>query len=420
MKRYWQNIEYSFINIGKVFVTTLAFRIVAVILVILTLPIRPTLPLWMLDWFQRISYPLILYNLALLLFHKKTAALIKNYPSLLFTDLGIAIGILLIGGSWRSSYFGYTFSTIILFTIYKGRPGAYISAAALSLVALLKDPTGGLPSLQVFYVNDWDMRMGACLIYITAGLILGYFSALLQKMEALSKARLEETRKLAAVEEKTRLALELHDGAKQMVNAMLLMMNPLAKGAGDSRDENSGELLWLWRGMHYLQSELNQVMDALKQEEPARESRCSILEIAREEIRIAEGMTGFSWNLITPHADMDIPAQGKLPLRKFFSEALMNAWKHSGAAAGSIELAHAGEFFTIRIKDNGKGFTCTEKSIEQTTGLKSLRYRADELNGHLAIETAAGNGCTLVLSLPVCNELAQTEEEQSKKLVINY
>jgi signal transduction histidine kinase len=217
-----KNTMLGFTETGNIFLAALLYRVVSVILVIFTLPIRTTLPLWIIEWFRLVSYPLLVYSLASLIFYKKAAALLHKYPFILFVDLSIAVGIIQIGGSWRSSYFGYTITTIILFTIFKGRMGAYISALILTIGAIIKDPSGGLPSLEVFFVNDWDMRMGAALIYITAGLILGYFSTLLKKLEILSKTKVEETRKLTAMEEKARLVLELHDGAKQMVTAMLL------------------------------------------------------------------------------------------------------------------------------------------------------------------------------------------------------
>ncbi len=387
-------------EIRKALFAALACRVVFVILVILTLPIRPTLPVWMLEWFRRIAYPLLAYSIVSLVFHKKAAALLQKHAVLLAVDLAISVGIISIGGSWRSSYFGYTFTSIILFTLFKGRWGAYGSALVLSAAAVIKDPAGGLPSLQVFFVSDWDMRMGAALIYITAGAILGYFYTLLQRLEALSKAKIEETQKRAAMEEKTRMALELHDGAKQMVNAMILKMNPLVKKIQSSQDEMSDELRWLWRGMNYLKSEFNQVMDMLRQENPEAGAPYDIVCLIEEEAKIAEVMTGFSWKVMTESHGLDLHVRSQLPLRRFLSEALMNAWKHSGAAGGVITIGLSGGSAVITVADNGKGFVHADNPDTKTTGLRSLHYRAKEMHGNLVINTAPDRGCRLILTIP--------------------
>lgn len=395
-----QNTRTEFIETSSVFLVTLLYRVIAVILVILTLTIRPTLPPWMLEWFGRISYPLLVYSIVPLIFHRQTAAFLRRFHHVLYFDLAVSLGIIMIGGSWRSSYFGYTITTIILFTIIKGRIGAYIATAVLTIGAIVKDPSGGMSSLAVFFVDDWDMRMGAALIYITAGLILGYFSELLKRFEAMSRAKIEETRKLAAVAERDRMVLELHDGAKQMVNAMLLKMNPLIKKTNNLPAELASELSWLWRGMYYLQSELEQVMDALKGISQGKRSACDIVSVAKEEAKIAGALTGFFWKVIADAQEAGIPRNGKLPLRKLLSEALMNSWKHSGVDEGIIELVSTGDSVVITITDSGRGFDHSQIENSKTLGLKSLRHRAEEMNGTLAIETAPGKGCRLMLTIP--------------------
>jgi two-component system NarL family sensor kinase len=79
----------------------------------------------------------------------------------------------------------------------------------------------------------------------------------------------------------------------------------------------------------------------------------------------------------------------------------MNAWKHSGVTTGTIELKCTGESITIAVCDNGKGFNYSDIECKETIGLKSLKYRAGELNGELVVETAPNKGCKLILTIPV-------------------
>jgi signal transduction histidine kinase len=385
---------------GKTFLAVLVLRVVSVLLVMATLQIRPTLPVWMLEWFGRVSWPLLAGSLLLLIFHKKALVLLDKYPWLLYADLLISVGIIQIGGSWRSSYFGYTITTIILFTLFKGRSGAYFSAFVLIIGATVKDPSGGMSSQEVFFVSDWDMRMGAALIYTTTGVILGYFYSLLKKIDTLSRQRIAEAQKISSIEEKTRLALELHDGAKQMVTAMLLMLSPLVKKADLAQKDVADGLRWLWRGMNYLQGELNHVMEMLRNDAGTGGEACAIAEIVREEVRIAEAMTGFSWRVIVESADLCISGKAKIPLRRFVNEAFMNSWKHSGVSSGAVEIRRAGGDAVITLSDQGKGFVCAAVQHTGSMGLKSLESRARELDGRFFIETAPNEGCRVTLIVP--------------------
>lgn len=385
---------------GRTFLAVLVLRVVSVLLVMATLQIRPTLPVWMLEWFGRISWPLLACSLLLLVFHKKAVVLLDKYPWMLYADLLISVGIIQIGGSWRSSYFGYTITTIILFTLFKGRAGAYFSAFILIIGATIKDPSAGMSSQEVFFVSDWDMRMGAALIYTTTGVILGYFYSLLKKIDTLSRQRIAEVQKISAIEEKTRLALELHDGAKQMVTAMLLMLSPLVKKADLAQKDVADGLRWLWRGMNYLQGELNHVMEMLKNEAGTGGEACAIAEIVREEVQIAEAMTGFSWRIIVESADLYISGKAKLPLRRFVNEAFMNSWKHSGVTSGAVEIRRVGGEAVITLSDQGKGFVCSADQHTGSMGLKSLESRARELDGRFFIETAPNEGCRVTLIVP--------------------
>lgn len=124
------------------------------------------------------------------------------------------------------------------------------------LASLLKDPAGDLPTVETFAVDRWDLRVGAPLFYLSAALILGYFDTLLPRIEQLAREKIAETRCRVAVEGQQRLALELHDGAKQMVLALLLRSRGLLRRQEWRENGTRRELEWLWRGLSYLQTEL--------------------------------------------------------------------------------------------------------------------------------------------------------------------
>ncbi len=380
---------------------TLFLRVFSVVIVLIALPARDTIPLWMANWFRAVAYPLLFYNLLFLIFHKKISVFLQKYASVLLLDLTIAGGIVLIGGGWRSSYFEYTLTTIILFTIFFRTRGAFFSSCILALVAVMKDPTGGNPTLDVFDVSGWDMRLGAALFYISAGLILGYVSILIGRLQTVSKEKIEETHKRAVVEEQMRLALNLHDSLKSKILAILLLVRPLIKRARslDKGIETEIQKIWVW--LNYVQNELNRLVNALGSEDQMETSEFRINALVEEEIKIIEDMTGFTWHRSYDPAEIYAPIAMKQTLSRFLSEALMNAWRHSGKTSGAIEVGCSDNVVTIVIADTGRGFEYSEKKGSQTAGLKSLEQRALDLHGHLSVETAPARGCKVVLTFPL-------------------
>lgn len=79
-----------------------------------------------------------------------------------------------------------------------------------------------------------------------------------------------------------------------------------------------------------------------------------------------------------------------------FKEILHNIVKHAGATRVSIQLEPAGRQFTLRVRDNGCGFDPSAASAGH--GLRSLRQRAADLRGQLAVESEPGKGTTVVLT----------------------
>ncbi len=357
----------------------------------------------MAQWFSWVSYPLIAYNLILLVAYRKLTRFLRKYPPLLIIDLVISVAILSIGAGWRSSYFVYTLTTIMVFAIFWARAGAYLSAGLLSAAGFIKDPSYGLPSIEAFEafnVSSWDMRLGAALFYVSAGLILGYFSTLLKRLEILSVVRVEEASRIAAMKEKNRLALELHDGVKQMVSAMLLKLHPLVKEIRGVNERTADEIRWLWRAMNFLQCELDEVMDFLNSGVPTSQSHCNLVSIAQEEAKTCEVMTGFSWEIFSEEPEILISCEKRMPMRRFLDEALMNACKHSGKTEGLIELGRIKDSIRIVVSDRGKGFDPGKIDPGRNTGLRSLACRARELGATFSIETLPGRGCKVILHLP--------------------
>ncbi len=378
------------------------FRFFVIIIIYFTVDVRYNIPEWMYLAFKNIAFPLAIYNGLLFIFHKKINKLLRKLPVLLMIDLFVSVGIMLIGAGWRNSYFGYTLTTIILFTIFLKIKGACVSTIMLICVSLIKEPSPQGVDLVSFNVSNMDMRLGAASAYIITGVIIGYFRYLLDKIRQLSQERIAETRKTAAMEQKMKLALDLHDNIKSKINAIVLMYNPLLKKLFKRKSADREELLRLWKWLYYLQNETMRFFISLKSKHPGTDDCFNLIELVKEEIMLFSEITRFSWQLTTGTDEIFLPVKIKQSLLQFIGEGMLNSWKHSGVKQGSISIKkQTDDSVRLLITDKGKGFILTDDLLTCYSGIQSLHIRAEEINGSLNIEAAPGSGCRLVLKIPV-------------------
>jgi signal transduction histidine kinase len=106
----------------------------------------------------------------------------------------------------------------------------------------------------------------------------------------------------------------------------------------------------------------------------------------------------------TPH-----PLSPKIEATLFrvAQEALANVRKHARASRVALTLSYMGDTVALDARDDGVGFdplqTATE-ARDQTTGgfgLKGMRERVEQVGGTLSVESAPGEGSTLVVELPM-------------------
>ncbi|HSI62599.1 MAG TPA: ATP-binding protein, partial [Candidatus Saccharimonadia bacterium] len=81
-------------------------------------------------------------------------------------------------------------------------------------------------------------------------------------------------------------------------------------------------------------------------------------------------------------------------------EVLQNIVKHSGATEASVKLALTGRSLDVAITDNGRGFD-SSSTTTSGFGLNNLRERARRIGGSCKIESVAGNGTTVTMSVPL-------------------
>lgn len=209
---------------------------------------------------------------------------------------------------------------------------------------------------------------------------------------AIENARLyERSRELSVVEERNRLARELHDSVTQTLFSISLQ----AEAATQLGAEDPARLKTQLETVRDLSRQAVQEMRSLIFElRPAELESEGFVETLRKHVevvrRVSHREIGFSVDGYQPQ-----PLEVEKEMFRIAQEALNNAIKHSEAERIDVTVSDA----CIAVADNGRGFDPDDPLIRtRRLGITSMEERTRELGGELRVESAVGKGTRVVLS----------------------
>jgi len=222
-----------------------------------------------------------------------------------------------------------------------------------------------------------------------------------QTAVALENAQLyEQAQALAALEERQRLARELHDSVSQALYGIALGTRtartlveradeqPLKKSLGEPLDYT---LSLAEAGL----AEMRALIFELRPESLAAEGLVAALEKQTAALRARHQLQ------IT--ADLGKEPEAPLPVKEALyrvaQEALHNVVKHAGAVQVEVALCEENGRLTLTIHDNGRGFDPSGQ-FPGHLGLKSMSERVQRIGGRYDIKSAVGAGTTITVTAP--------------------
>ena len=213
---------------------------------------------------------------------------------------------------------------------------------------------------------------------------------------ALANARLyERSRELTVIEERNRLARELHDAVAQKLFSLRLTAQAAAALAGRDPDRVRAELAQVERLAADALGELRSVIFELR---PADLTDDGLTASLRKHVEVLDRV--FDARL-TFHGDFDVslPEDRELVLFRIAQEAVHNALRHAQAGDVSVRLHRAGAEVSLTVTDDGAGFDAVE-AYRDGLGLASMRDRAEAVGGTFTIESAPGAGTVVRVEVP--------------------
>jgi signal transduction histidine kinase len=215
---------------------------------------------------------------------------------------------------------------------------------------------------------------------------------------AIENARLlERSRELSIVEERNRLARELHDSVSQKLFGLVLG----AESAGTLLDRDPGAAAEeVARIGELAQEALGELRGLIFELRPASLEDEGLAATLRKEVDMLERVHGRAIELRIAGSPYCAPeAEGEV--LRVAQEALNNALRHAEAERIELRMEARDGRLIVTVADDGIGFDPEDRSLRaRRLGLTSMEERARGLGGTLAVVSRAGEGTTVTLEVP--------------------
>ncbi len=206
---------------------------------------------------------------------------------------------------------------------------------------------------------------------------------------------------LAMIEERNRLARDLHDSVSQELFS-LSMLAAAARRTLDRQPTLAAQQLDEIQTM--AQRALQETRSLIFALRPAALGDRGLAPALRDLAVAAHDRQGLAIDLHI-EGERRLPLEHEQALFRIAQEALANVARHSGVRAARIALEYSDEDVTLMVADAGRGFDTHAAPTDGSLGLHSMRERAAALGGRLELHSAPGQGTTLNVSLPVMDEI---------------
>lgn len=254
---------------------------------------------------------------------------------------------------------------------------------------------------QLLNRNPTEIEILTLIWYLGLNFIVIYVLVYLNEQESTAQREVvhlqSELRELAVLEERSRIAREIHDGLGANLSSLIIQAEYLTH-LDDSTQ---------------MKRELQELKESA--EEAIEELRRS-LQMMRPDFDLAQGLEDY---VSTIRARTQLPVtfskqgtlatpvspEASLALFRVLQELLSNAAKHAQASRIEVSLRTDDHRVTLRVTDNGRGFD-TQTTHPGHYGLANIHERALQLGGEVSLQSRLHQGTDVVFQLPLSPLLA--------------
>lgn len=250
---------------------------------------------------------------------------------------------------------------------------------------------------QSFAIGQYFQRdlTNSAIELIGFAALTGFVVAFAEAVAAERRAR-ASVEQLATIQERNRLAREIHDSLGHYLTVLHLQLQIAARSLGTDADAAAAAVQLAKQLTHEGLEDVRRSVAALRA--PTAEDRPLPDAIATLVTRLAATGTAATFALRgDPRA---VPPVVALTLFRTAQEALTNAEKHAAAAHVAVELAYHADTVELVVRDDGRGDAAGAVGAPRGFGLLGVRERVALVGGSVDIATGPGEGFRVRVVLP--------------------
>ncbi len=205
----------------------------------------------------------------------------------------------------------------------------------------------------------------------------------------------EQNKELAVIEERNRLARDLHDSAKQKAFASLAQ---LGTARGLINIDINGAKKHLAEAENLVYEVIQELTFLIQEMYPIALKDKGLSNALREYVFEWETRNDIRVNLLI-EGESNLRLEIEQAIYRIIQESLANIARHSHASNVEFSVKYNQDNVEVSICDNGQGFNLEQKP--NGIGLRSMRERAKSVGGNLEIKCSNGNGTQVIINIPI-------------------
>ncbi|MFN2280000.1 MAG: sensor histidine kinase, partial [Candidatus Promineifilaceae bacterium] len=217
---------------------------------------------------------------------------------------------------------------------------------------------------------------------------------------------------LLIVEERNRLARELHDAVTQSLYSLTLYAETSLRFSRAGQFDMANN--YMEQVAETAQQALREMRLLLHNLRPAVLEQLGLVKAIGQRFDAVEKRVGVAVDYQID-GEIDLPSRVEEALFHIVQEALNNALKHAAATEICLILSQQENRVTLTVADNGKGFRLADMNDSGGLGLLSMRERVDSLGGEFYITSEEGGGSKINVAL----DLAHLDEQPDALDILN-
>ena len=274
--------------------------------------------------------------------------------------------------------------TVLPLTLFSAIPGAIFG------FVISRGLTRRLKRLSQI-ADTWSQGDFSVVASDPSGDELGQMTRRFNTMAEQLQNLIETRQQLATLEERNRLARDLHDSVKQQIFAISMQIGAIKVLLGRDTTAAKKHLDETETLVREAQQELTTLIKELR---PAALEGKGLVEALRNYMNQWMQQTGIIAKLHM-EGQQTLPYVVEEALFRVAQEALSNVSRHSHATLVHMKLAITGDIVTLTVEDNGQGFDTMQPNT-QGVGLHSMQERMQALGGDVHLESSPDKGTKVI------------------------